>query len=606
MSVVKIINDRTYNNSRRLLENSGIRFLYNELIDILRDGKINTLFQPIVSLKNSYILGYEALSRGPKNHVLEFPDDLFYFARKYNKLWELELLCRIKALENFSSYKGNSKIFINVDPNIINDEKFKKGFTKEFLKTFNIDAESIVFEITENNLIKDYNSFKKLINHYKDQGYKIAIDDTGSGYSGLKLITEIHPHYIKLDMSLIRNIDKDGTKYSLIKAFHDFCEVTNIKLIAEGIETEGEFNTLIELGIDYGQGYFIKKPNSDLLSISSKIKSYTFNQNKIVETFSKGTISTVAVGHIHKSNIFVDSYCIGSKVLDIFENNPKIFALPVVDDKKVVGLMMKDKFYAKLGTKYGFSLYINRPVKLLMDKNPLIIDYHTKIDIASKLAMNRSTDKLYDYLIITNKDEYSGIVTVKDLLEKSTQLAVNYAKHLNPLSGLPGNMTIENKLSSYVANDLPFTVLYIDIDNFKVYNDVYGFENGDKMIQLIANILKSCISDNCVDDNFIGHIGGDDFVIGVEGYNCDKICVCIIDTFKKSIKSLYTDEDYERGFVIAKNRHGVKEKFNLVSLSIAGITNKNTSFKDIYKLAEHAVNLKKKCKEIWDNCYLIE
>jgi EAL domain-containing protein (putative c-di-GMP-specific phosphodiesterase class I) len=203
----------------------------------------------------------------------------------YGKLWELEFLCRIKALEKASKNNHNFNIFINVDPDIINDEKFKKGFTKEFLEKFEINPENIIFEITEKNSVADIQSFKKLIDHYKDQGYKIAIDDTGSGYSGLKLITDIHPHFIKLDMNLIRNVDKDGVKYSLIKTLYEFCLVTNIKVIAEGIETENEMNALIDIGIDYGQGYLIQRPSDEVIEISQEIIQHIKARNQKKRSF---------------------------------------------------------------------------------------------------------------------------------------------------------------------------------------------------------------------------------------------------------------------------------------------------------------------------------
>ncbi len=261
------------------------RSIGDKFMDVLENDQIMTLFQPIISLKDGSILGFEALSRGPKNTDLENPGILFDLARVYGKLWELEFLCRIKALEKASKNNHNFNIFINVDPDIINDEKFKKGFTKEFLEKFEINPENIIFEITEKNSVADIQSFKKLIDHYKDQGYKIAIDDTGSGYSGLKLITDIHPHFIKLDMNLIRNVDKDGVKYSLIKTLYEFCLVTNIKVIAEGIETENEMNALIDIGIDYGQGYLIQRPSDEVIEISQEIIQHIKARNQKKRSF---------------------------------------------------------------------------------------------------------------------------------------------------------------------------------------------------------------------------------------------------------------------------------------------------------------------------------
>lgn len=576
-----------------------------QFMDILNHGNIKTVFQPIVSLKDGSVLGYEALSRGPRESILESPAKLFDIARMYGKVWELEFLCRIKALENAVKTIPDACIFLNVDPATINDDKFRKGFTKEFLNKYGISPQNIIFEITEKNAVSDFNTFRKTIDNYKDQGYKIAIDDTGSGYSGLTMISEIRPHFIKLDMNLIRNIDKNGLKKALIKTFYDFCLITDIKLIAEGIETVSELNALLDIGIDYGQGFLIQKPESDVQPISSSIVSRIKQRNSRKSALYFSRTSEIGIGDICRDSVSISSDTLGSNVLKNFTDHPDLRALPVADNNKVVGLLMKESFYAKLGTKYGFALYLNRPIGTIMDNQPLIVEFNTTIDVVSKKAMTRGEEHLYDDVIVTNNGDYFGIVTIKDLLEKTTEVEVNYAKHLNPLSGMPGNMLIEIKLREYLQSTKPFTVLYIDIDNFKVYNDVYGFERGDHILLKVARIIKNCASKYCSKDYFAGHIGGDDFVIILEGYDADNLCSAIVDEFVNKMNEFYSREDLNQGYVIAKNRHGIEEQYGHITLSIAGVTNRDICFRDVCELSEHATMIKKKCKEVWDNFVLI-
>lgn len=187
---------------------------------IINNKQIRTIFQPIVSLRDGSIFGHEALSRIICQSSISNPDELFAAAEKYNRLWQLELLCRTKALEAafvFMIPPYSKKLFINVNPQIMHDENFKTGFTKEFLRQYKINPSSIIFEITERNVITDISSFKSTITYYKNQEYSIAIDDTGAGYSGLNLISEVSPHFIKLDMNLIRGIDKDTLKHALVR-----------------------------------------------------------------------------------------------------------------------------------------------------------------------------------------------------------------------------------------------------------------------------------------------------------------------------------------------------------------------------------------------------
>jgi diguanylate cyclase (GGDEF)-like protein len=296
----------------------------------------------------------------------------------------------------------------------------------------------------------------------------------------------------------------------------------------------------------------------------------------------------------------------GAQVLQIFADNPGLYALPVINGTRVEGIIIKEAFYASLGTKYGFTLYHNRPVTLLMNSHPLVVTHDMSIEAVSRIAMTRGDEHLYDSIIVTEEGVYCGIVTIKDLLEKTTELKVNYAKHLNPLSGLPGNIIIEKQLTQYVYGDAPFTVVYIDIDNFKVYNDIYGFENGDRMLMAMVHIIESCTAQHCNGRCFNGHIGGDDFVIGIDGYDAAPLCEAMIGMFRQRLADFYTLDDLDKGYVTASNRHGQRERFGLVTLSIACVSNKDRRFADIFALSEHATMIKKRCKEVWDNHYVID
>jgi len=249
------------------------RAALNEIIDTER---ITTVFQPIISLRDGSVLGHEALSRIVSESTISSTEDLFRIASDSQRLWDLELLCRTKTLETAFVYHNppyDKKLFINVNPNIMRDPKFRNGFTKKFLSQYSIDATHIIFEITERNVIEDISIFKSAINHYRNQKFKIAIDDTGSGYSGLNLISEIDPDFIKLDNNLIRDIDTNLLKFALVKGMVEFSKVSSIQIIAEGIETSAELETLVNLGVQYGQGYLIQRPEYQIREINPAVLS---------------------------------------------------------------------------------------------------------------------------------------------------------------------------------------------------------------------------------------------------------------------------------------------------------------------------------------------
>ncbi|MEY8356930.1 EAL domain-containing protein [Lachnospiraceae bacterium 54-53] len=213
--------------------------------------------------------GYEALSRISDKKLEMNIEQMFYIADRKNKSWELETLCRTKALENLKNLAADKKLFLNVNSNILHDKEFREGFTKSRLNEYGLDSDNIIFEITERVAVMDNDAFLGSIHHYKNQKYGIAIDDVGAGHSGLNTIASVRPHLIKLDMNLVRGIDQDETKQLLCKAMVDFSKNAGILMIAEGIETEAELKTLIKLNVDLGQGFFLDVPRIRPIPLSA-------------------------------------------------------------------------------------------------------------------------------------------------------------------------------------------------------------------------------------------------------------------------------------------------------------------------------------------------
>ncbi len=559
---------------------------------ILENECITPVYQPIVSLVNGQVYGYEALSRIANENLTMNIETMFRTADQMGKAWEMESLCRKKALKNARLMPENAKLFLNVNSNIINDNKFKAGFTRRKLNKYEIDSENIIFEITERVAILDRNTFFESINHYKEQNYGIAIDDVGSGYSGLNVIVDAKPTFIKLDMYLVRNIDKDETKIALCKAFVEFCKNSNIKMIAEGIETESELRTLVQLGVPYGQGYFLGIPKADFTTIEAD------KQQLIADCFSNGYVET------NKDGIFppIESICKrstavapGTKAIEVFEllsQNPSIMEVCVVREERPVGFMTRGDIYAAFGGRYGYDLNYKKSMKEIMNTEFLRVNCGVPIDRVSRLAMQRPHEMLYNPIVVEKDNKYLGIVTVKDLLDSCTRIQVDSAMHSNPLTGLPGNHQIEKEIMGRLFGEDPFCITYYDLDNFKAYNDAYGFGNGDLMLVMVADILKDCARNR----EFVGHIGGDDFIVISDYNDCSGYCQTVIEAFSNRVLTLYNNTDVENQYIISKNRHGVTEQFPLASLSIAGISNREKKYRSIHDFSKDIAVLKKKCK----------
>jgi EAL domain-containing protein (putative c-di-GMP-specific phosphodiesterase class I) len=231
-----------------------------QLKAILEGKRITTLYQPIMDLDAGAVLGYEALSRGPAGS-LQSPAILFQTAYDADLVMQLERLCRQRALRRVSGLTSKQLLFLNLESACVFDPELT---APRFVRRF---AKRIVFEITERAAITDFAAFRQAVQLLRRFGYLVALDDVGSAYAGLRVISEIRPDFIKLDMQLIRGADGDQVKRQLIGAVAGFCGKAEVPLIVEGVETRGELEVVRTLGVRRAQGLLfgplLKAPSAE-------------------------------------------------------------------------------------------------------------------------------------------------------------------------------------------------------------------------------------------------------------------------------------------------------------------------------------------------------
>jgi EAL domain-containing protein (putative c-di-GMP-specific phosphodiesterase class I)/GGDEF domain-containing protein len=223
----------------------------------IRDGAVFIEYHPIIVNATEEIYGYEALARGIRRE-LRSPEVLFEVAEEANMLWELSRLLRRRAVEGImSELKEGQFLFLNVDPHDFNDPSFRNLDPGDMGIT---EPGRVVLEITERTAIKDYPRFQEYLAAFRERGFKFAVDDAGSGYAGLGSIANLAPDYIKLDISLISNIDTNFLKQNLVETMVNFANGQGAMVIAEGVERKEEFETVRELGVHLTQGFFFHRP----------------------------------------------------------------------------------------------------------------------------------------------------------------------------------------------------------------------------------------------------------------------------------------------------------------------------------------------------------
>lgn len=231
-----------------------------ELEHIVAFKQIMPVFQPIISLDKGVTVGHESLSRLTHSGGITSPEGLFDKARQYGLTAEVERLCREKALTRARELNLDGLIFLNVCPTLLQAEGHRAGFTAQLLDALGIERSRVVFELTEKTLITDCELFERGVAHYRSQGYRIAIDDLGDGYAGLKMLSQVVPDYVKLARFLVSDIDTSSSKQALAEALVCFSKKIGAQVIAEGLERSEELGYFLSIGADYGQGYLLARP----------------------------------------------------------------------------------------------------------------------------------------------------------------------------------------------------------------------------------------------------------------------------------------------------------------------------------------------------------
>ena len=204
------------------------------------------------------------------------------------------------------------------------------------------------------------------------------------------------------------------------------------------------------------------------------------------------------------------------------------------------------------------------------------------------------------YIKIPIDEEYL-YYTIKNIIR-----LLDTNRRVSPLTGLPGNVQIQAEMKKRLLNKEEFAILYVDLDNFKAYNDIYGFLKGDEIIKFTSRCILKHLNDSETEDNFIGHIGGDDFVAITSNLECEGVCQDIILEFDKGVYKYFNQEDTQRGYIEVPNRKCVIEQFPLTSISIGVVIIDRGRFKNVLEIGEVAAQVKHVAKTTPGSAYAID
>lgn len=572
--------------------------LHQEFIRILETPLLSIHYQPVIDFASGGRIGWEALMRGPADGNFPEPAMLLGFAEEVGKIYELEQTARRLALERIGGL-GGKLLFLNIHLQTLIDPAFTPGATLSLVRAMGIRPETVVMEISEAEGIRDTPLVLENLEHYREQGFKIAIDDVGMGNAGLRALSHIQPDFIKIAPVLVRNIDTHPIKRSLVESFAILSNKIGFRIIAEGVETATEYTALADLGVLLGQGNHFAAPGfpppEPAVDPPPRLAAGKAGSGQLKTASPLRDLLQPAPTAAADTTV--------QAVEELLSDRPPMSSVVVVSGKKPVGLVMNYNLGRQLGTRYGFALFYRREIRRLMDADPLMVEISEPVEEVAKAATNRENAKIYDDIIVTENGAFAGTISVQKMLDHLAEIQVKIAMGANPLTGLPGNVAIEQEINRRSANAIPSSLIYVDLDNFKVYNDAYGFDNGDRMILLTARTIRTAV-DQTDPDAFLGHVGGDDFVIIGDPEIAERLAGAIADLFGEEVPALYKDSDRKRGCIQGKGRDGVERRFPLVSVSIGIVDCEFQAAFTMEELSHRVAEIKKYAKSVPGNAFV--
>ncbi len=530
------------------------------LEQVLAEEQLRPTFQPIVDARAADIYGYEALIRGPSGTSLASPAVLFERAIAESRLLELDLLARRLCIQQFARLELPGFLFVNVMPQALLEPSHREGLTLQFLQREGVSPERVIIELTEQHAIDNYAVFRDAIDHYRGMGFRVALDDLGAAYSGLRHWSEFQPDFIKIDRPLIEGLDQCREKRRFIDWLQEAALDMGCEVIAEGVETLGEYQCLWSRQWRFLQGYHFARPEAEP---PRRLLNLMGSNAKRGSRYS-GTVSSVC-----RPVAAFDAYTPITEVArHLTSDGSRVQAIPVTENGRPYGIIRHEALVSYFANPYAYALYASRPAKAFVDREASPISADTALEVLSERITESPGTPEEDVIVTDAQGYYMGMASIIDLLRRITQLQLRNARHAHPLTNMPGNLPIHDELTRRLEQSEAFIAVYCDLDHFKAFNDRYGYAAGDDLILALARLLQCHFNGR---QDFIGHVGGDDFLLLLPPGEWRSRCEALLQAFDEEAPRHYDPDDREAGGMWVPDRQHIPRFFPVCSLSLAAL-----------------------------------
>ena len=546
------------------LDSSDLRWCLPENILEVLDHAL----QPIVDIGTGVVYGYEAQLQYCDEEHEKTPEQLLDLAYQQGFLAQVETELFKKALDRFKNLRiaQGTKLYFKLDGRDLGQDSDPRMNLGTLVSETGIKINQICIEFCERHQQSFTDVTHHAVNDLRQLGFLVTLDDFGRGSSELKLLHDVSPDYVKIDRFFLNGIDCDPRRKLFVTTVANLAHVLGARVIAGGVETEREFKACREAGCDLVQGAFIARPFQKAASAKlfyDHIRAPGLGRKRREEQ------ERIRNELVDLPTIQLDASM--NDLLDMVVHNQDGNVIPVLDaNREPRGLIherdLKAYLYAGGADDAEAKAALDFPLRSFVRACP-IADIDSNADM---LLVTFASSINSDGIIITENFRYSGFLSATSLLKIIHEKRLQEAQDQNPLTRLPGNGAI-NKFITEMAkkSSQDRHLCYLDFDNFKPFNDTYGYRQGDRAIILFSELLQRHISGS---GSFFGHIGGDDFFAGF--HNTDQTdaasrMLALKRAFRVDVESFYEPDHREQGYIEAQDRFGTTRQFPLLQCSIS-------------------------------------
>ncbi len=559
------------------------RLHYPWVMEDLTD-RVETHLQPIVDLlRRGQVFAYEALCRlrAPDGKLLS-GYEAFTLAKQAYRTKALDLASiRSALLAKANSLGSGTPIFLNVLPqNLLHLDSVCSPL-REYMQPLGIAPQQVVIEVVESEQVEP-EALVDSCDALRNMGFRIALDDVGSGYNGLTTLAILRPDFVKLDRKLVDGVQGSRVRMVLLEALISMAQRLGCATIAEGLERIEDVMLCQDMGVNYAQGYFFARPSSEP-AIPNPLPPH-----KPPASFSSR--GAIRLADYADQTQTVPAIATVEEVRGLFERLPEIPYVVLLDGRHPIGHLFRSDLSFAQGSRLAAS-YSHPATRILKECAP-------KSMLSHRFISHYGWEE--PWIVVNDDHEYLGTIEPTAILPHIVTGAES--SEIHPLSLLPTGPVLRSTLDMHLQTGNEVILVYIDIDNFKAFNDRYGFIRGDAMIKLLAEIIRQGRS--ALPDSFIGHIGGDDFIVmtSQKAPNLQEALQSIMESFTRLSSYLYDSKDLRNGFF--ESQEG--DRYPVAALSIIVVNGSRGNLPDSFRAGERAAQLKKMAKACRGSAIVID